>query len=439
MKKYFFAYLLILLIFIFLHNCSVKNNAKDITIAFQYHNPTQQELNFLSNFNIVVTGNFWDPDIVKFLKSKKVKLIYYEWLPAFYYCNNHTSWEEMLYQNRNFWILDPEESSPDPFGKKFDCKDFFYDMANNDLITARVDHIVSEIKANQYDGVFFDWASGWQSLEENKLTFIMEEFNRRHPGIDYNERVISFIKKLKEKGILIFLNSGFKSSGAKLDAYADFDIIESMFTTTECNNNYFEIYMFPEGIQSACDTWYANVENCISLATSLPNKAKSVNPDIQFLFLNYAFPFYMPSGEKTILEGKSYRIYEKAVDRQAIFYALSCSHMGNSIGFVNGFDVSLDYVIDDIYNYRLGKSMSSVVKLIDGVYIKYFSKGFVVVSDSDAEVKIAVPDNVYRVFDLYEKKFLNIDGNKIRIQLTSQLYPSGKKHPIGRIYLYEYR
>lgn len=113
--------------------------------------------------------------------------------------------------------------------------------------------------------------------------------------------------------------------------------------------------------------------------------------------------------------------------------------MGNSIGFVNGFDVSLDYVMDDIYKFRLGKPVSSIVKLKDSVYLRYFSKGFVVVSDSDSNIKIAVPDNIYRVFDLYEKKSLNVESNKLIIQLSSQLYPSGSKHPIGRIYLYEYR
>ncbi len=438
MKKYFFIYLLILTALVFLYNCSIRKNSRDISIAFQYHKPTQEELNFLSNFDIVVTGNFWEPETVKLLKSKKIKLVYYDWLPAFYYCNNHDSWQEMLYQNRNFWILDPQESDPDPYGKKFSCRDFFYDMANNELIVARVDHIISEIKANQYDGVFFDWGSGWQSLKENKLNFVMDEFNKRHPGIDYNNETIKFLKKLKEKGILVILNGGFRSDGAKLDTYADIDIVESMFTTTECNNNY-EIYTFPEGIQYVCDTWYNNIENCISLATSLPEKAKSANSDIKFLFLNYAFPFYMPSGERTILEGRSYRIYEKTVDRQAIFYALSCSYMGNSTGFVNGFDVSLDYVMDDIYKFRLGKPVSSIVKLTDGVYIRYFSKGFVVLSDSDVELKIAVPDNIYRVFDLYEKKSLNVENNKLMIQLSSQLYPSGLRHPIGRLYLYEYR
>jgi len=438
MKKYFFIYLLIFPTLIFLYNCSLKNNTKDITIAFQYHKPTEEELNFLSNFDIVVTGNFWEPETVKVLKAKKVKLIYYDWLPAFYYCDNHTSWEEMLYQNRNFWILDPQDSAPDPFGEKFSCRDFFYDMANEQLLTARVDHIISEIKTNQYDGVFFDWGSGWQSIEENKLNFIIDEFNKRHPGIDYNDEIMKFIKKLKEKGILVILNGGFRSDRAKLDTYADFDIVESMFTTTECNSKY-EIYTFQEGIQSVCDTWFNNVESCISLSISLPDRAKSANPDIRFLFLNYAFPFYMPSGERTILEGKSYRIYEKTVDRQAIFYALSCSYMGNSIGFVNGFDVSLDYVMNDIYNFRIGKPVSSITKLKDGIYIRYFSKGFIVVSGSDAEIKIAVPEDVNRIFDIYEKKSLNVENNKLILQLSSQLYPSGLKHPIGRIYLYEHR
>ena len=109
-----------------------------------------------------------------------------------------------------------------------------------------------------------------------------------------------------------------------------------------------------------------------------------------------------------------------------------------SSGFTAGSDVSLDYVKDDAYLHPLGSPVSGLDKTDNGAYVKYFSRGIVVVSGADATVRVTLPPGKSRVYDLYEKKFLESNNNKLTVKLTSQVYPSGLKHSIGRIYLYDW-
>ncbi len=407
------------------------------TIAFSYHKPDRDDIDFLSHFDIIVTGKLLDAGTVRKLKSRKAKVLYYDWLPAMYYCKSHNDWEEMIYQNRFSWTLDPGEAAPNPLGERYGCMDLFYDMANDEFTEVRADHIVYTVQSNNYDGVFFDWGSGWNAFEENRYDFLMKEFSKRHPDINYNDKVNEFIGKLKKKGLLIMLNGGFRSDQSKLDTYADYDVVESMFTAVECNNSYYDIFVASEGTRKVCDTWFNDVQRSVDLATRLPARARKANPAIKFLFLNYAFPYYKPTGESVRTGGQEHRIFEKTVDRQAIFYALACSYIGNASGFTGGDDVSLDYVKDDVYLHPPGTPVSGLYKMNNGVYVKYFSRGIVVVSDSDATVEITLPQGKSRVFDLYEKKYLESRSNELVLNLTSEVYPSGLKHSIGRIYLYD--
>lgn len=414
-----------------------SGSGQNVKIAFSYHTLTKEDINYLSHFDIIVTGKFVDAETAKRLKSYKAKLLYYDWLPAVYYCEHHDNWEEMVYQKRFHWTLDPNDSDPSPLGERYGCMDLFYDMANDELIDTRVDHIAYMVRLHKYDGVFFDWGSGWSALKESNYDFLIKEFQKRHPNIEYNEYVKKFLKKVKEKGLLIILNGGFRSDQSELDAYADFDIVESMFTTTECHNEYYEIFSASEGLRKTCDTWFNTAENSINLANQLPAKARAANPNITFLFLNYAFPFYKETAVKTVINNKEYKVYEKSPDRQALFYSLACSYIGNSSGFTNGSGVGLEYVKDDVYFYSLGNAVSDLHKVNNNVYVRYFSQGIVVVSNDDTMIELSVPKGKTRVLDLYEKKHWEVKTNKLMVNLTSQVYPSGLKHPMGRIYIYD--
>ena len=418
-------------------SCSRQQEQDNVTVAFQYFKPSQDEIDFLSRFNVVVTDRFLDAGAVKLLKSKKVKLVHYEWLPASYYCSDHTGWEEMVYQNRNYWTLDPAESDPNPLGDRYGCLDLFYDMADDDMLSARIDHIVAEIQTHQYDGVFFDWGSGWYAFQEHNYQFLMKEFQKRHPGIDYNEKANVFLGKLKENKLLIMVNGGFRSDGSKMDTHADFDVVESMFTTTDCKRSY-ELYTPMEGLRKSCETTFNTTEASVNLASSLPAKARSVNHGIRFVFLNYAYPYFKDTGKKVRIDSQEFRVYSKAADRQAIYYDLACSYLGGSSGFVSGPEVSLDSVMDNIYFSPIGKAEGEVKKIRSEAYLRYFSQGLVVISQDDTTLEVTLPGSISRVFDLYEGKYQDVKNNKLVVNLASQIYPSGSKHPVGRIYRYEH-
>ncbi|MEM2956615.1 MAG: hypothetical protein QW041_03535 [Candidatus Pacearchaeota archaeon] len=437
--------LIIIFIPIFILNLlsSCSSNTKQSfdynpTIAFIYHAIKEEDMDFLSNFDIIVTGDFLKDDKINFLKSKNIKLVFYDWLPATYYCSKPDDWQMLVYQNRYQWTLDPDSSSPDPMGTKYGCKDYFYDMANEDFINLRIEHIINYLKKYNYDGVFFDWGSGWNAFLENKYDFLINEFKKRHPNIDYNDMVLKFLKRLKENNIFVMLNRGFNSEKAKLNLYADIDTAESVFTGIECESKIYNIYVESEGLISTQDTCFKSIKESIELSQNLSNKAKETNPKIKFLFLNYARPFYYDTGNWIKINNKDFAIYNKTVDRQAIFYSLACSLMSNSIGFTNGPDVSLDYVKDNIYFKKLGTPVSNIIQIDENTYLRKFSNGLIIIGNDNTIIDIQVPTKVKGLHDFLKDEFIKANNGKAPITLKSQIYPSGKTYPVGKILFYEY-
>jgi len=402
-------------------------------IVFDYHPLTDTDVDYLSKFDIIVTHNLESKSIVKRLKASRGKIFFYEWLTAFYYVDKPGPWERMVYMNRDKWTLDPRESDPNPMGDRLHCKDFFYDMGNDDLIEQRVNYLADQAKSHGYDGIFFDWGSGWHSLQENGYTFLTKEFERRHPEKKYNDGVNLFLRKLKEKGLLIIVNGGFRSENAEIDRYADVDIVESMFTTDQCDKSS-RIDIEKEGIRKACETWFNTLDRALELAERLPKKAATANKDIKFLFLNYAFPYY----RQTQKPGTSDNNYQKTVDRQAIYYSLALSYLGNASGFTNGPDVSLAYVMDEVYFKSIGDPAGKIVRLDESTVLRYYSAGFVVASEVEKKLEITLPAGVKTVYDLYGSSRINVLLGKVLISMRPENYPSGAKYPMGRIYIYEY-
>lgn len=401
-------------------------------VAFDYYPLTGDDVDYLSWFDVIVTHDLQDAETVKALRAGGGKVFFYEWLPAFYYDGNPDSWERRVYRNRETWTLDPDDSDPDPMGERYQCRDFFYDMANRRMIARRIDHLSRLAKKHGYDGIFFDWGSGWHALQEHDYTFLTEEFERRHPNVTYDQGVASFLRGLRRKGLYVILNGGFRSENAQLDRYADADVVESMFTTDECDSPQ-EIYVEGEGVQEVCDTWFNDVTSSADLAQRLPSRAAAVNPDIRFFFLNYAFPFYRDTG---VTDYTGEKVYERTPDRQAIFYALALSYLGNAGGFTNGPYVSLEDVRDDVYLESLGTATGDPMEIGDTAFLRHFTSGFVVVSDEDMTTDVEIPSGVTAVIDLYDSNRIEVSAGSVDITLTSETYPSGSKHPIGRIYRY---
>jgi hypothetical protein len=402
-------------------------------IAFDYFPLTDGDFDYLSRFDVVVTHDIANARSVARLKRAGAKLFFYEWLPALYYTKSPGPWERRVYEQRRQWTLDPEDDAPDPMGAKFGCKDYFYDMADKELLAQRVEQLAHKAKSGGYDGIFFDWGSGWYALRENGYRFATEAFERRHPGVSYDDGVSDFLGRLRAKGLYIALNGAFRSDNAQLEQQADLDIVESMFTSDECRNP-FEALVAGEGIGTVCETSFTPLSRALELANRLSGKARAMNPKVRFMFLDYARPLYRQAGSD--VSGK--KIFAREADRQALYYALALSYLADASGFTCGPDVNLPERLDDIFFQDLGAPLGPATAPDRDSRLRRFTKGFVVVSAHRTGLEAEVPARVRGVRDPYSNKTIAVSGNRVQLELIPEDYPSRVEHPIGRIYLYEY-
>jgi len=384
-------------------------------IAFDYHRPDREDLLFLSNFHYVVTGGFLKKEEVEFLKRRGVKLLYYEWLPAEYVCSEKTDdgWKRKILKNINRWVIDDSPTDPDPMGRRYGCRDYFFSFTD-DFVRERVRRILHNLKEHGYDGVFFDWAAGSKIFEQKEYSFLQEKLKKKFPGIDYDKQVEKFLRVLKKKGVIIALNRGFRSKGAVFDRWADIDVAESVFTT--------------DSGTTACGTRFIKPETAVSAAESFVKKAKNVNPSINFVFLNYALPYC------TFRKGKD----AQTVDKQAILYALSLSLLVDSFSFTAGKDVGLSFVKSGYYFLNPGKPLGKcrLVRADKGrAWVREFSNGFVVVGEPGTSVAVDARGHK-RAYDVLEGKEITAEGGRFIVHLKSLPYPGGRFRPVGKVILF---
>ncbi|RUM40443.1 MAG: hypothetical protein DSY34_05315 [Desulfurobacterium sp.] len=402
-------------------------------IAFDYYHPTDEDLLFLSNFQYVVTGNFLEEEKVDFLKRCGVKLLYYEWLPAEYVCMGkaNDSWKKKILENVNRWVIDDSPTDPDPMGRKYGCRDYFFSFTN-DFIDERIKNIMRNLKENKYDGVFFDWATGSKIFEQREYSFLRKRFKEKFPGLDYDKQIEKFLRMLKEKGIIIALNRGFRSKKAAFDKWADMDVAESVFTT-DSEDFRRKVFLKEKRISTVYETTFTDPELAISTAKNFLEKARSTNPSINFVFLNYAFPYY----ENSSCERDS--VYIPVTDEQAILYAISLSLLVDSFSFTAGRNVSLRFVKSNSYFLDLGKPLGRYKFRKVGkkkVWIREFSNGIVVVGYHGTTVDVNAHGHK-KAYDVLEKKEIPVKDGKFVIPLYSRSYFDNRFQPVGKIVLWK--
>ena len=425
---------ILLTIFLLLILC-VLSYAKGF-IAFDYDNPNRSDIDFLSGFKVIVTGSVWKRSVIKRLKRKSVKLVFYDWLPADYFCKDDVNgWHKAVLKHLNHWVIDSSFQDPDPMGKRYGCKDYFFSFTDN-FIEARVKHVLKVLKKNGYNGVFFDWASGFKAFQNDKdFAFLVMEFKNKFKGINYDHQVLKFLKALKKKGVLIILNRGFRSKNAMFDRYADFDVAESVFTTDEskiCRYVFIEDY----GLKRVCETSFEKPKIAVRYGGSFIKEAKKSNPKIGFVFLNYALPFYIKTEKTVIFNGKTYNIYNPVIDRQAIFYAYAISLILREENFTVSSDVGLNLIKDTIYFSNIGNPLDKY-KIVrskkDEAFIRYFTNGIVVVGNDGVTVNIKT--YAKSLYNCYTKTEVKPKGGLLKITLKSKSYFNHTKQPVGLILL----
>lgn len=407
-------------------------------VAFDYSDPDKNDLKFLSNFNVVVTGKIWKKSVVERLKEKGVKLVFYDWLPADYFCKGSVSgWHRVVLKHLKEWVIDSSPRDPDPMGKRYGCKDYFFSFTDS-FIKAKVSHILDVLKKTGYSGVFFDWASGFRAFKSDRsFAFLVREYKRKFNKEDYDLQVLKFLKTLKSKGVLIVLNRGFRSKNAMFDKYADFDVAESVFTTDEsdiCKDIFIENY----GLGRVCETKIENPKMAIRYGEHFVKEARKSNPKICFVFLNYALPFYVKTNKSVFFKGKRFNIYRPTVDRQALLFGEAFAYLVGGISAVCDRSVGLEFVKDKLYSIKLGKPIGKyrIVYCKKGeAYIRFFKKGFSIVGKPDCSLTVKALQH-FRVYDVLNNKIIKSKRGVFVVKLHSQIYFGSTVQPVGDIFLY---
>ncbi|NPA92950.1 MAG: glycoside hydrolase family 18 protein, partial [Chloroflexi bacterium] len=202
-------------------------------------NPNEAEIAWMSRFRIVHAGGLLDPlptDVIARLRQAGVQiLLVYDWLPATYHYTDGESDDPLtqwLYDNRDWATLNPNGPFPHCTEEGYDwCEDYYFDLGDANVRQARVDYLVQTVHDLGYDGVFFDWSNS-QFLDEDTFATIRETYETRHPDLPYAEAIALFYQALRDAGLIVQSNQGFRDAQAILPQ-VDYDMTESYGTTDE--------------------------------------------------------------------------------------------------------------------------------------------------------------------------------------------------------------
>ena len=190
-------------------------------IAFHYASPlTPAELEWLANFEVLVTHDPLPRPQVDALHARGTKLVLYEWSVAFY-DSLKTSWHTRIPST----ALLHDRPLRGHLGAS-DADAWYYDPAAPEHARERAEALVQHLRAVGYDGVFLDTTTS-ASVHPEALA----EYQRRHPDRSWDEAFGDFLASLRGelRGGLIVTNQGYRAAGHVLP-WVDWDVTESLIT-----------------------------------------------------------------------------------------------------------------------------------------------------------------------------------------------------------------
>ncbi len=283
-----------------------------------------------TRFPILVTGDILNEKQSRKLRVNGTQLIAYCWTSAFYPGDNVSAllgWQSRVQQHRPEWLLnrEPHAGGAAAPGRVAD----WYDFGNAELVAERARHLASRLVASNYDGYFFDTLGSAQLPKP-----MLAEFQRRHPGQDYDIAQASLLRELRKQlppGRVIFTNQGYRNPDAFLP-HADLDLSESYFTTESNGGTTFRKWHDPD---SPWDSIKTPVERLV-----LP--ALASHPRVRFVHLNYA------SGSRAEIQ-------------RAISYSYACARIFKHESYLVAPSIYAAEQ-DEVYFSELGNPVSPVYR-----------------------------------------------------------------------------
>ena len=232
-------------------------------VAFHYARPlTEAQIAWLGRFDVLVTHDPLPRAQVEELHRRGTRLVLYEWAVAFYRSRGNFPAEGLL------------NTRPLRGGVgAADIDAFYYDPATRLHATLRPRRIAKRLKAIGYDGVFLDTTTH-ESVHPDALA----EFRRRHPGTDYDQAFVRFMRELRKqlKHGIIISNQGYRDAPDYLP-FVDYDVTESLITWPRDG-------AFPERPWDDPKDEWNSIE---PLMKRLIGPAMKAFPGVRFVHLNY--------------------------------------------------------------------------------------------------------------------------------------------------------
>lgn len=189
-------------------------------IAFHYATPlSAHELEWYSRFEILVTHDPLPRAQVDALHARGTRLALYEWAVA-YYDSLRTVWHDR--QPRKTFL---NERPLRGYLGSADADAYYYDPAAPEHQLGRAEMLGRRLRTLGYDGVFLDTTTSHSVHPEARA-----EYERRHPGIPYDQSFAGFLRNLRAQGVsVIITNQGYRAADQVLP-HVDWDVTESLIT-----------------------------------------------------------------------------------------------------------------------------------------------------------------------------------------------------------------
>lgn len=400
--------------------------------AFRYGTSlTQEEIDWLRRFDVVVPGDILPEDQAQQLRDAGADLFFYAWATGDYIDDptqiDPSSWEAEVWANRFTWLLNPANPDRGPDGL---WQTYYYDPFSTDFGSRQAARLNETRVTSGYRGVFFDLSSSLSVPDP-----LLDEYGARHPGPSYDQSLAAVFDALKHNGSRIFTNQGYRTPATHLPV-AHYDLSESLITGT--SGEPVRIYVDGRGLEERYETRYSAWSDLKLWVDDIQARVERYNRSVKIFHLGYVNPWYRSTGRTAIVNGVAYPVFREEADRPAIFYGFAASKLWGHDSYSWGDTVRLSQ--DEVYFAPLGKPVDSAYEQRDGAVVRYYENGVVVVAmTATTTVHLdlfspLVPREVTGLVDLYEGQ--NVLGFQVTIEPTVS-EASGLRYPGGRVYLYD--
>lgn len=403
-----------------------------------------QDFDYLKRFRVCLTNgyeNFTGKEL-KSLRAAGCEVFLYLWFNGYYKkelgqgaesaeINHYPPLVEFFKEVHKHpeWLLNPEQAEQ---GVGAIYPAYFYDFNNAEFRRFYIAFIQKRIQETGYPGIFFDYIGSWALPEKVK-----DLWKAKYPTRTYDEAGVQFLQELRQAApeVRLFGNQAYRLTDAYYK-YLDYDISESHATSFVWGKEV-KIRVQGKGLQTVRETFYRPWDGVAGYKTISQERRERAagQKQVRVYDINYLQPRYILTGKTEQSGGKAVPVFAESTDRPAIFYGYALAKLTNADSYASDW-YAPGYGKDDLYFLDLGKPLgNSFIETKDAV-VRYFQKGFVVVTRR-AERTAFTPDKTYRpagatgLWDMYAGKRIS------EVVIQPVYYPATKSYyPSGRVYLY---